>query len=94
MTAVYEETHESGRPVHRLVVADVQNPSTYEVLSAAGTDAGRSCFGPEKHRLLFEDNSESTVGLRAPIKLLDLESREVPDFPALSTQSLDKVLRP
>jgi len=85
MTAVYEETLEGGRPVHRLVLADVENPSNYEVLSAAGKDAGRSCFGPEKRRLLFEDNSESTVGSRAPIKLLDLESREVRSLSATGT---------
>lgn len=85
MTAVYEETHESGRPVHRLVLADVEDPSDHEVLSAAGRDAGRSCFGPEKRRLLFEDNSESNVGSRAPIKLLDLESREVRDLGAAGT---------
>jgi hypothetical protein len=85
MTAVYEETLPGGRPVHRLVVADVQNPSNYEVLSAAGRDAGRSCFGPEKRRILFEDNSESNVGSRAPIKLLDLETREVRDLNAAGT---------
>lgn len=85
MTAVYEETLESGRPVHRLVVADVQNPSNYKVLSKAGKDVGRSCFGPEKRRLLFEDNSESNVGSRAAIKLLDLESREVRDLGATGT---------
>ena len=85
MTAVYEETHESGRPVHRLVVADMENPSNYQVLSEAGTDAGRSCFGPEKRRLLFEDNSETNVGSRAPIKLLDLETREVRDLGATGT---------
>jgi hypothetical protein len=85
MTAVFEETLEGGRPVHRLVVADVQNPSNYRVLSAAGRDVGRSCFGPEKRRLLFEDNSESNVGSRAPIKLLDLETREVRDLGATGT---------
>lgn len=85
MTAVYEETLPGGRPVHRLVLADVENPSTHEVLSAAGRDAGRSCFGPEKRRLLFEDNSESNVGSRAPIKLLDLASREVQDLGATGT---------
>jgi len=67
------------------VLADVENPSNHEVLSAAGRDAGRSCFGPEKRRLLFEDNSESNVGSRAPIKLLDLESREVRDLGATGT---------
>ncbi len=82
MTAVYEETHESGRPFHRLVVADVQNPSDYEVLSAAGTDVGRSCFAPEKRRLLFEDNGGSSVGSRTSIKLLDLNTREVRDLGA------------
>jgi len=85
MTAVFEETLEGGRPVHRLVLADVENPSDHEVLSAAGRDAGRSCFGPEKRRLLFEDNSESTVGSRAPIKLLNLETREVRDLNAAGT---------
>lgn len=85
MTAVYEETHESGRPIHRLVVADVENPSNYQVLSEAGTDVGRSCFGPEKRRLLFEDNSETNVGSRAPIKLLDLETRKVRDLDATGT---------
>jgi len=85
MTAVFEETLEGGRPVHRLVVADVQDPSNYEVLAASGTDVGRSCFGPEKRRLLFEDNSESTVGSRAPIKLLDLKTREVRALDATGT---------
>ena len=85
MTAVFEETHESGRPVHRLVVADVENPSNHEVLSAAGRDVGRSCFGPDKRRLLFEDNSGSNVGSRAPVKLLDLETRKVRDLDATGT---------
>ena len=85
LTAVYEETHDNGRPLHRLVVADVDNPSDYEVVSAAGTNVGRSCFGPEKKRLLFEDNSESSSFSRVPIKLLNLETRTVRDLDATGT---------
>jgi len=85
LTAVYEETHPNGRPLHRLVIADVENPSDYEVISAAGTNVGRSCFGPDKKRLLFEDHSESTSFSRVPIKLLDLETRTVRDLDATGT---------
>jgi Tol biopolymer transport system component len=77
MTAVYEETLEGGRPIQRLVVADVQNPLNYRVLWKAGKSAERPCFGPEKKRLLFENYKGALTGSDGVITLLDLESGEV-----------------
>lgn len=74
MTAVYEETLESGRPIHRLVVADVYDPSNYNVLTQAGKYAEQPCFGPEKRRLLFEDHEGALTGSDGVITLLNLES--------------------
>jgi len=80
-SAVFEDS--AGRPFERLLLFDIENPSTHEVLAAPGSLASRPCFGPEKRRLLFEDRSEGIVGSRSAIKLLDLRSREVQDLAAV-----------
>jgi len=55
------------------------------VISEAGPEVGRTCFGPDERRLVFEDNSELIVGSRAAIKLLNLETRTVEPLNAIGT---------
>ncbi len=77
MVAVYNDTHENGAPVQRLVLADFENPSAYKVLSEAGTFATEPRFAPGKRRLLFVDQTGARTASDGQVTLLDLESGSV-----------------
>lgn len=79
MVAVYES---GADPVHRLVVADFENPSKYEVLRKAGDEVSGTCFSPNKRRILFADQENTIVGTRARLKIYNLETDEVRDLDA------------
>lgn len=74
MVAVYDSGED---PVHRLVVADFENPSDYKVLTKAGTQVGGTCFSPDKRRILFADHEDTIVGTRARLKLYNLDTDQV-----------------
>ena len=87
MVAVYKGDEGENAP-KRLVVADFEDPSRYDVIPEAGNNVGSTCFSPGKRRILFTDHSGSTVDTRAPLKLYDLdtgESRTLGQAPSAAT---------
>lgn len=85
LTAVFEDTLEGEvDPNRRLVVTDFWNPSDYRVLQKAGDHVGQAYLGPEKRRIVFEDDVNLIEDAGGRLKLYDLESDEVralPDAP-------------
>ena len=77
MVAVWDDGKGGDKPVHRLVVADFENPERYDVLRDAGSEVGGTCFSPDKRRILFADHTGGNVGTRASLKLYDLNDGEV-----------------
>ncbi len=78
MVAVWDDGKGGDKPVHRLVVADFDDPAArYDVLRKAGEEVQTTCFSPDKRRILFADNSGSITGGRSAMKLYNLDSGEV-----------------
>ena len=61
VTAVYAEAGSTGAPVQRVVLFDADDPSRYELVTAAGHVNSAAKFGPGKDHLLWEDESSGEV---------------------------------
>lgn len=71
-TAVYANTRPDGAPIQRIVVADFENPSVYEVLSRPDHASVQPRLSPDRQQVIFGDE---TIGWAHAPRLVHYDRR-------------------